>query len=242
MTANPSTIALYARKLTEYQDFLAKDLTHGTLREGPASSLPDSIRQAIEQDDKKLRFPSIGHWQELCRFRLLGAGQEDPPVGLYVSFRPSLAVMYPFAMWGLQHQKAILPFRCRLIGMAESSGIKEKSWSSKTTVETFIGAGNWRRERRYSLIISSRNGLLRYAMRDRIRVTGFYQNTPIISFVGKEGRFINAVGEKVTEEQLVLAIQGLEQVLIGFTACIEWAEIPRIHLGVEWKGLWLCHQ
>ena len=50
-------------------------------------------------------------------------------------------------------------------------------------------------------------------MRDRIRVTGFHLDTPIISFVGKEGRFINAVGEKVTEEQLVLAIQGLEQVV-----------------------------
>ena len=61
----------------------------------------------------------------------------------------------------------------------------------------------------YSLIISARNGLLRYAMRDRIRVTGFYCNTPI-SFVGKEGRFINAVGEKVTEEQLVLSMKNFK--------------------------------
>ena len=59
------------------------------------------------------------------------------------------------------------------------------------------------------MIVTARNGLLRYAMRDRVRVTGFHAETPIISFVGKEGRFINSVGEKVTEEQLVLAIQGV---------------------------------
>ena len=33
----------------------------------------------------------------------------------------------------------------------------------------------------------------------------FHEKTPIIA-IGKEGRFINAVGEKVTEEQLVLAM------------------------------------
>ena len=89
----------------------------------------------------------------------------------------------------------------------------------------------------YSLIISSRNGLLRYAMMDRIRVTGFHGNTPIISFVGKEGRFINAVGEKLTEEQLVLAMAGFADAIVGFTAVTEWAQTPRIHLGMEWKAI-----
>ena len=73
-------------------------------------------------------------------------------------------------------------------------------------------------------------------MRDRVRVTGFHCETPIIAFVGKEGRFINAVGEKVTEEQLVLAIQNVTQALIGFTAIVEWGEVPKIHLSLEWKG------
>ena len=89
----------------------------------------------------------------------------------------------------------------------------------------------------YSLIISARNGLLRYAMRDRIRVTGFHGNTPIIAFVGKEGRFINAVGEKVTEEQLVLSMKAFEGAILGFTTITEWAQTPRIHLSVEWKGI-----
>ena len=89
----------------------------------------------------------------------------------------------------------------------------------------------------YSLIISARNGLLRYAMRDRIRVTRFHGNTPIIAFVGKEGRFINAVGEKVTEEQLVLSMKAFEGAIFGFTTITEWAQTPRIHLSVEWKEM-----
>ena len=35
----------------------------------------------------------------------------------------------------------------------------------------------------------------------------------------------------------MLAIQLLDQVPLGFTAIIQWAETPRIHLGVEWGGL-----
>ena len=129
-------------------------------------------------------------------------------------------------MWGLQHQKDILP-PLSSDWDGGSSGIKGRFWSFKTTVEPFIGAGNGEGQE-YSLIISSRNGLLRYAMRDRIGHR-FSSGTPIISFVGKEGRFINAVGEKVTEEQLVLAIQ-VGQV-DWICAIIEWAEIPRFIWG-----------
>ena len=60
VTANPSTIALYARKIGEYKDFLAKDLTRGTLCEGPASSLPDGIRHLIEPHLTKASCPL--HW------------------------------------------------------------------------------------------------------------------------------------------------------------------------------------
>ena len=74
-------------------------------------------------------------------------------------------------------------------------------------------------------------------MRDRIRVIRFHEKTPIIAFVGKEGRFINAVGEKVTEEQLVLAMTESEGDILGFTAVIEWSQTPRIHLSVEWKDV-----
>ena len=71
-------------------------------------------------------------------------------------------------------------------------------------------------EGEYSLIISGRNGLLRYRMNDLVQVVGRYQNTPIIRFVGKAGRFLNATGEKVSEQQLTMAIAKLNIRMVGF--------------------------
>ena len=67
--------------------------------------------------------------------------------------------------------------------------------------------------------------------------------TPVIRFVGKEGRYLNAVGEKVSEEQLVQAVHEAalqtSSQLIGFTGRIVWEEIPYIELAVEGRNVHL---
>ena len=88
----------------------------------------------------------------------------------------------------------------------------------------------------YKLVISARNGLLRYAMKDTIRVTGYVGNTPIVVFVGKSGRYLNSVGEKVTEEQLSLAMDWLSCDIIGFTGSIQQGEVPNILIAIEWTA------
>ena len=45
VTANPSTVALYGRKLFEYQDFLAKDLTEGhSVKDLPHLCLTNNVK------------------------------------------------------------------------------------------------------------------------------------------------------------------------------------------------------
>ena len=236
VTANPSTIALYARKLTEYQDFLVKDLTNGTLREGPASALPDSIRLVIEPELTKASVPLDWTLAGALPLSVVGCWTGGPASWFVRQFPTLLGGNVPVRDVGITASEGYFAIP---LSSDWDGGVL---WNQGEILEFQDDSGRvhwgWELEmgKEYSLIISSRNGLLRYAMRDRIRVTGFHLDTPIISFVGKEGRFINAVGEKLTEEQLVLAIHDLGQRLIGFTAIIEWAAVPKIHLGIEWKG------
>ena len=235
VTANPSTIALYGRKLTEYKDFLSKDLTQGTLREGPAASLPDTIRQLLEPEMTKASVPLEWTLAGALPLSVIGCWTGGPAQWFIRQFPTLLGADVPVRDVGVTASEGY--FAIPLSSEWEGGVL----WNQGEILEFQDEAGTvhwgWELEegKEYSLIVSARNGLLRYAMRDRVRVTGFCAQTPIITFVGKEGRFINAVGEKVTEEQLVLAVQRLEQELRGFTAIVDWGEVPRIHLGIEWK-------
>ena len=61
---------------------------------------------------------------------------------------------------------------------------------------------------------------------------------PVLRFVGKTGRWLNATGEKVTEAQVSAAMQGaLEATGLpafpGFSARTHWAEVPFVEVAVE---------
>ncbi len=64
--------------------------------------------------------------------------------------------------------------------------------------------------REYELVITNQSGLYRYRMGDVIRVVGFYNETPMIEFRYRKKNLLSLTGEKVTEDQLISAVQGLE--------------------------------
>ena len=55
-------------------------------------------------------------------------------------------------------------------------------------------------DKEYEVVISSRAGLLRYRLGDRVRVRGFFRKTPILDFIGRAGIISDLVGEKLTLE------------------------------------------
>ena len=61
--------------------------------------------------------------------------------------------------------------------------------------------------KRYFIIITTPAGLYRYFMNDIIEVTSFRKNTPVIRFVQKGKGVTNITGEKLTEQQLILAVE-----------------------------------
>ena len=73
----------------------------------------------------------------------------------------------------------------------------------------------------YEVIITNQSGMYRYRFDDVIRVTGYCNNCPTITFVQRKGQLLNVTGEKTTFEQMGVAISRLEE-LTG-TAIKEWA-------------------
>lgn len=54
----------------------------------------------------------------------------------------------------------------------------------------------------YRVIMSQRNGFLRYDTRDLVKVTGHYHKTPILEFIGREESVTDLAGEKLSEKIL----------------------------------------
>lgn len=53
--------------------------------------------------------------------------------------------------------------------------------------------------REYEIILTQPGGLYRYPMGDRVGVTGFYQATPCLEFIGRTQEVCDLVGEKLNE-------------------------------------------
>ena len=91
-------------------------------------------------------------------------------------------------------------------------------------------------------MITTENGLWRYDLQDTVEVTGFIGRLPLLRFVGKSGRFLNSVGEKISEAQISDLFQRASRDFMfeadGFTARICWDEIPNIILAVEGASEW----
>ena len=237
LTANPSTIALYARKFREWEAPLRQDLTQGTLRMGPASELSSDLRIRIESTLTVRPQPLEWALANIWPLRVLGCWTGGPAQFFTQSLPTLLGADVPIRDVGITASEGYfaLPLKSDWEG-----GVL---WTAGELLEFEDEQGgvhwSWELEvgKQYSLITSGRNGLLRYRMNDLVEVTGFYHQTPIIRFVGKAGRYLNATGEKITEEQLTMAVGYLNLSIVGFTGAIEWLETPRIQVAIEWGPL-----
>ncbi len=59
---------------------------------------------------------------------------------------------------------------------------------------------------RYYIFFTTSAGLYRYHINDLVQVSGYYHKTPIIEFIRKGLGISSITGEKLTEEQVVLAV------------------------------------
>jgi hypothetical protein len=72
---------------------------------------------------------------------------------------------------------------------------------------------------KYFILLTTAFGLYRYNIYDLVRVTGFFNRTPIIEFLNKGAHFANMTGEKISEYQVTHAMsEALSEFDLSLTA------------------------
>jgi len=94
----------------------------------------------------------------------------------------------------------------------------------------------------YYLVLTTASGLFRYSIMDLVRVRDYYGQSPVIEFLSKGQRICSLAGEKLTENQVVLAAQQVERQLAvrleDFAVCPSWGSPPGyvLYLDGSWQG------
>ena len=80
---------------------------------------------------------------------------------------------------------------------------------------------------RHEVVLTTSGGLYRYLTGDLVEVTGHMDRAPRLRFVGRTGRSVDLVGEKLSEPQVIKALAGTRGFLVpqnnpsGYLLCVE---------------------
>jgi GH3 auxin-responsive promoter len=225
IAANPSTLINLARAGDREKESLIRDIHDGTL--SPHLDVPAEVRQALRR--RLRRHPERARELEAIAARtgtlyprdywpehLLLGNWTGGSVGAYLRHYPRYFGDRVVRDVGLiaSEGRMTIPVRD-----GTPSGIldvtthyfefipEEEGDSARPTV---LGAHELREGGRYYILLTTAFGLYRYHIHDLVRVTGFYNQTPLIEFLSKGAHFSNLTGEKLSEYQVT---QSMAEVL-----------------------------
>ncbi len=230
-TANPSTILMYARHLTGWWEALRQDAADGTLCCGPAAALPSADRRRLSNGLQRVRLGDDPHPAAIWPLRRINCWTGGA-AGFFLEKLPAaLGAPVPVREVGIHASEGTFAFTVddgdpvawlggHVLEFRDESGSVCFGWEVQVGVE-------------YELIVTTEAGLWRYAMGDIVRVTGWLGRAPRLVFVRKAGSFLNATGEKVTENHVIAAAGRAFSGSAAFCAAIEWSDPPRVVVAVE---------
>ncbi|WP_437733424.1 GH3 auxin-responsive promoter family protein [Sorangium sp. So ce1335] len=234
MALNPSTLLLLFRKLNAYVEDLIRDVERGGLRSDLAVSAEVRDHIAARYAGNPARASQL---RKLMRSTdpVLAAHEVWPTLKLVVSWRSPMQQPY---LRLLEPHLASIPQRDYILMASEgviaiptedrtSGGVlatpfhfyefipEEDVGSSSPRV---LLASELEVGKSYVVLLSTTAGLYRYNIGDVLRVTGMKERTPVVEFLHRSGSTCSITGEKLTEEQVVQAMN---------------AVVPRFGLAVE---------
>ena len=229
-STNPSTLALLARKANQHRKLLINDIRNGRLN--PEIQVEPGIRKII---DSRLS-PNPERADNLQMYL-----DSDPDGQLKpMHYWPKLEVI---ACWTGGNSKVFLNKMKHWYGQVKlkdlgflaseirgSIPLKTNSSEGVLTIDEnffeFVEVENHNRGilkylladeleigKCYYIYFTNNSGLYRYDINDIVEVKGFINGTPTIDFVQKGKGVTNITGEKLYEQQVLLAIQNAEDKL-----------------------------
>lgn len=217
-TLNPSTVSLLCRRLKQYALPLIDDLRTGGAT--PPGVLPVEAAGAI----RKFLHPNRARADYLQA--LLSSGEFAPhkiwptlavvscwtkaAAAFYLSEFPSLFGSVPVCdiTYGASEGRGTVfmgPDKQMLALQSHFFEFIPVSEMGKDS-PTILLAEQLEVEECYFILFTTSAGLYRYNINDVVKVTGFYNRTPILEFQYKGGNICSFTGEKITELQVTAAM------------------------------------
>jgi len=242
-TANPSTLLLFAKTLEENAEELLGDLAKGTLR-GKKTKLglracPERSRGLSQLLAMRGTLRPRDVWPDLRILACWTGGtlfhyvKHLPPlygdckikdIGLLASEGRFSLTVFPETDAGMLN---IFHHFFEFIPEDE-----EDAQNPRTLLAHELTAG-----KRYFLVVTTSSGLYRYRLHDLVEVVDHYRNIPLIRFLNKGKHISSLTGEKLTEHQVLQAVQKVAQEhqvdLDHFRIFPRWKPTPHYLLMIE---------
>jgi hypothetical protein len=234
IAANPSTLINLAQTGHAEKEALIRDIFDGTLN--TRFAIPDEVREGVgrrlSRDPQRARalaqivsrtgtlYPK-DYWPRRC---LLG-NWTGGSVGAYLRHYPRYYGSHPVRDVGLiaSEGRMTIPFTDGTpAGTLDVTShyyefIPESEGDSPNP--TVLGAHELQDGGRYFILLTTAYGLYRYHIHDLVRVTGFFNKTPLLEFLSKGTHFSSLTGEKLSEYQVTQAMTELLRELdLSFTS------------------------
>lgn len=222
LACNPSTLLLLADQLNEHAEDLIRDIFDGTLREDMRlpGELGDKLQQYFTQDKDCARtlaklleqegclLPRTV-WPDLVRLSVWKGG----PMPFYLERLPAKYGKTKIRDFGYMASegRGTIPLNDEGSGgiAAVTSHFFEfvLEEEMESANKTFYTLDQLEVDKRYFIHFTTAGGLYRYNINDLMQVVGMEKNTPILKFVQKGIGVSSITGEKLTEEQVHVALR-----------------------------------
>jgi hypothetical protein len=221
LSANPSTMLMFARVLDQEKDHLLQDLHDGTLRADLALTAvqhatlsarlrpqPERARALRQRAERVGRLYPRDIWPAETALMGTWTGGSMQP---YLRQIPEYFGDIPIRDLGLlaSEGRMSIPFANHTASGVLDIASHYFEFIPEAEVESaqpvVLGAHELHEGGSYFIVPTTATGLYRYQISDLIRVTGFLGRTPMIEFLGKGNRFSNLTGEKLSEHQVTQA-------------------------------------
>ncbi len=219
---NPSSFLLFADQMQEHEHNLIADIFDGGMSKSycPPPHLFEQLRPLLKPNKQRaLELQAIlerdGHltpravWQNLCHLSCWKGG----PLAFYLHRMQQIYGNLPIRDFGYMASegRGSIPTSDEGAGgtLAVTSHFFEFVPESDldSADKTFLTADQIEVGGRYYIYFTTAAGLYRYNISDLIEVIGFNQSTPVIQFVQKGMGISSITGEKLTEEQVNVALE-----------------------------------
>lgn len=251
-TANPSTLIRLAQSAEKFKEQLVQDIYEGTVtppgavpkewlnvwREKMVPKRGEGIRlQNLIQ--KEIPFIPKNFWPQLA---LLACWKG----GTLSSYLPQVRELYgevPLRDLGLLASEGRMTVPIQDKGSAGVLDLMHHFFEFIPEAEqgkanpTLLMGHQLKKGERYFIVLTTSSGLYRYQIYDLVEVEDFFHQAPVLRFLNKGKSFSSITGEKLSEFQVVQAVQcaAMEHQIKmeRFIMVPKWGEPPHYTLLVE---------